>query len=248
MDKWSAVRRRIFSIIEPESSGEKKYRIYNYVMLLSIIGSLMPLVTHEHKPWLVALDIITCIIFIFDYIARWVCADMSHEERGKRAFFDYPFTPMAIVDLLSILPSLALISPAFKVLRMSRFFKIVRVFKFIRYYAPLQLLLKVVRKEAKTLETVLLFALFYILICALVIFNVESSPQFDTFYDAFYWACCTLTTVGYGDIYPVSDIGRAVSMISSVVGIALVALPSGIITSAYLDELRASKGKNDQSE
>ena len=77
----------------------------------------------------------------------------------------------------------------------------------------------------------------YILIAALVIFNVE--PQtFDNFFEAIYWACVSLTTMGYGDIYPVTAAGRLVTMVSSFVGIAIVALPSGIITAGYMDEIR----------
>ncbi len=71
---------------------------------------------------------------------------------------------------------------------------------------------------------------------------------FEDFFDAFYWAACTLTTVGYGDIYPVSDVGRLICIISSMVGIAIIALPSGIITAGYLDKLRASKEKKDTEE
>ena len=79
-------------------------------------------------------------------------------------------------------------------------------------------------------------------------FNAEEeiNPEtgellFDTFFDAFYWAACTLTTVGYGDLYPISDIGRVISILSSLVGIAIIALPSGIITAGYMDELRERK-------
>ena len=73
--------------------------------------------------------------------------------------------------------------------------------------------------------------------------NPETGKHlFDDFFDAFYWAACTLTTVGYGDIYPVSDIGRLISIISSIVGIAIIALPSGIITAGYIEELNARKG------
>jgi voltage-gated potassium channel len=68
---------------------------------------------------------------------------------------------------------------------------------------------------------------------------------FDNFFDAFYWAACTLTTVGYGDIYPISSIGRVISIISSIVGIAIIALPSGIITAGYMDEV---KKRNEQKQ
>lgn len=79
-------------------------------------------------------------------------------------------------------------------------------------------------------------AIAYIVVSALVIFNVEPD-SFETFFDAIYWATVSLTTVGYGDIYPVSTIGRIVTMISSVFGIAIIALPSGIITGGYLNEI-----------
>ena len=83
----------------------------------------------------------------------------------------------------------------------------------------------------------------YILLSALIMFQVEPE-SFKTFFDAIYWAVVTLTTVGYGDLYPVSDIGRVVSMISSVMGIAIVALPTGIITAGYMSEL--NKDNNTQ--
>ena len=79
-------------------------------------------------------------------------------------------------------------------------------------------------------------AVAYVLVSALVIYNVEPE-SFETFFDAIYWATISLTTVGYGDIYPVSTIGRIVTMISSVFGIAIIALPSGVITAGYLAEI-----------
>ena len=84
-------------------------------------------------------------------------------------------------------------------------------------------------------------------------FNAEEeiNPEtglylFDSFFDAFYWAACTLTTVGYGDLYPVSHVGRVISIISSMVGIAIIALPSGIVTAGYIDELRNRKEAKDE--
>lgn len=241
-------RFELFSIIEKDESGSIKSRIYDYFMLGCILLSLVPLTTRSGGNTLLIIDKATCVIFIIDYVLRWMTADLRSNRKGVSAFVAYPFTAMAIVDLLSILPSLSLIGPAFKVLRISRLFRIFRVFKFIRYYEPLQIMLAVVRREGKTLFAVLLFAIFYILICALVMFNIESTPYFEEFFDAVYWACCTLTTVGYGDIYPVSDLGRAFSMMSAIVGIALIALPSGIITSGYMDELRMRREQKEHNE
>lgn len=85
----------------------------------------------------------------------------------------------------------------------------------------------------------------YVIISALIVFNVEPDT-FGTFFDAIYWACVSLTTVGYGDIYPVTVVGRLVAMISSIFGISIVALPSGIITAGYMDQLK--EGIDEKSE
>ena len=92
----------------------------------------------------------------------------------------------------------------------------------------------------------LILALGYIVISALVVFNVEPD-SFDSFFDAIYWATVSLTTMGYGDIYPVTQIGRVVTMVSSLFGIAIVALPAGIITAGYMDELKNVADTKDEN-
>ena len=155
---------------------------------------------------------------------------------------------MAIIDLLSILPIFHMLVPTFKLFRVPRLLKILRVFKVIRYFEPLEIIFAVIRKQRTILLTVLSLAIFYIFITALIMFNAEEdiNPEtgeylFTTFFDAFYWAACTLTTVGYGDLYPISTIGRAISIVSSMVGIAIIALPSGIMTAGYIDELKSRR-------
>lgn len=238
------IRQRIYNIIEPRKEN-KLSRIYDFVMLIAIIVGVVPLMFRtEYKVfWL--FDIFSGICFIIDYILRWITFDFRSKTKKWWAFIIYPITPMAIIDMLSILPSINLLAPTFKIARVTRLMRVLRVVKVVRYFEPLEIVLSVMRKQRKILYTVLSLALFYILITAMIMFNAEEeiNPEtgkylFDNFFDAFYWAACTLTTVGYGDIYPVSDIGRVISVISSIVGIAIIALPSGIITAGYLDELR----------
>ena len=231
------IRNRINGIIEPRKSSTGS-RIYDWVMLLVICLSIVPLMFRRENHIFVIMDEVCCAVFIFDYLLRWITADLRTGRKGVAAFILYPFTKWAIVDLLSILPTFSLLAPSFKLFRIARLLKILRVVKFLRYYEPLQIMLRVIRKESQTLLTVLVMALFYVFCTALLIYNVNYEPMINTFFDAIYWAACTLTTVGYGDVYPVTMTGRVISMISAVVGIALIALPSGIITSAYLDELR----------
>ena len=117
-----------------------------------------------------------------------------------------------------------------------------RVFKATRYSRSVSIIIDVFRRSREPLKAVAGLAVVYILIASLVIFNVEPD-SFNSFFDAIYWATVSLTTVGYGDIYPLTVIGRSVAMISSVFGIAIVALPSGIITAGYL---AAIENKEDQ--
>ena len=155
---------------------------------------------------------------------------------------------MAIIDLLSILPSLSIVNNGFKalrVLRMIRTLRVFRVLKVVRYSTSFQIIGNVVRSSKESLIAVGVLAIGYIVVSALVIFNVEPD-SFDNFFEAVYWATVSLTTVGYGDIYPVSTLGRVITMVSSIFGIAVVALPAGIITAGYMNELK--KQKDDDNE
>ena len=223
-------------------------------MLIAIVVGILPLMFREQNRLFWFFDLFSGFCFVIDYFFRWVTADLNSNRNRIVAFLLYPITPMAIIDLLSILPTVNLLNPTFKVMRVSRLMKILRVIEFIRYFEPLSIILSVIRKQKKILCTVLSLAVFYVFITALIMFNAEEdiNPEtgqylFENFFDAFYWAACTLTTVGYGDIYPVSDLGRGISIISSMVGIAIIALPSGIITAGYMDELRSRKDQKDSA-
>lgn len=244
-------REQIRELIEPRNEGSFS-RVYDWVMLIAIVAGIFPLLFREQPKLFWYFDLLSGLCFVFDYLLRWITADLSSKRNRVVAFLIYPFTPMAIIDLLSILPTFNLISPTFKVVRVSRLLKILRVIKVVRYYEPLEIILAVIRRQSKILLTVFSLALFYIFITALIMFNGEEdinpatgSFLFNNFFDAFYWAACTLTTVGYGDLYPISDVGRVISIISSMVGIAIIALPSGIVTAGYLDELRSRKDSKD---
>lgn len=238
---------KINNIIEPNKES-KISQIYDCIMLIAIIIGVLPLMFRTQYKLFWYFDIMSCLCFVVDYILRWVTCGLRSNKKNWLAYVIYPFTPMAIIDLLSILPTINLLSPTFKVARISRLLKILRVVKVVRYFESLEIILSVIKKQRKILYTVLSLALFYTFITAMIMFNAEEdiNPEtgkylFDDFFDAFYWAACTLTTVGYGDLYPISDIGRIISIISSLVGIAIIALPSGVITAGYLDELRDRK-------
>lgn len=253
MNKFQKFRERVYDIIEPthDPKGDKLSFAYDIIMVVAICFGILPLMFKKQDSFLLSIDMFSLAWFLIDYVLRWLTADMRGYLRGWKAFVFYPFTLNAIVDLLSILPSfLKVLNPSFKLFRLSRLLKILRFFRFVRYYEPLQIVLAVLKKEGRTLLAVMGLAVSYIFVTALIMFNVEYENELDggkvmfgNIFDAIYWSACTLTTVGYGDIYPVSEIGRFISMVSAIVGVAIIALPSGIITAGYMDELKARREK-----
>ena len=239
-------RKRLYNTLESKNNSVYS-RIYAAFMFICIIVSIIPLAFREQNIVFDRMERIAVTVFIIDYLLRWMTADYQLPHRSKlAAFLLYPITPFAIIDLLSILPSFIVVHKALKLLRITRMFKILRVFKFIRYSQNVQMLFRVLKKERRILFTVFWIAIFYIIVTALIMFNVEDSAMFETYFDALYWATTTLTTVGYGDIYPATNIGRLISMFSAIFGVAVIALPSGVITASYLQELKESKKKNEE--
>ena len=231
-------KKRIFEIIEVADENDKYSRIYDTIMMFIIIISIFPLACKSGNIFLKNSEKRTVIIFIGDYILRLFTADLKL-KKGVLSYILYPVTPLAIIDLLSILPSITVLNNSLKLLkifRLFRTFRVLRVFKAIRYSKSLTIIINVFKKQKESLLAVGGLAIGYIFISALVIFNVEPNT-FNTFFDAIYWATVSLTTVGYGDIYAVSFAGKIITMISSVFGIAIVALPAGIVTAGYMDEI-----------
>ena len=124
-----------------------------------------------------------------------------------------------------------------KTIRLIRTFRVLRIFKSFRYSKNIQIILQVGKNSKKALIAVLYLAIGYIFVCALIIFNVEPD-SFNTFFDAI---TVSITTVGYGDIYPITTLGRIITMVSSFMGIAIVALPASIITAGYMKEIESDK-------
>ena len=240
------MRKRIFEIIETAKENDRWSNVYDIFMMFVIVASLIPLTSKNDLLVFTIIDKIAVVIFIVDYLLRLFSADYKL-HKGAFSFLLYPITPMAIIDLVCILPSLSIISNGFRILKVFRLFRtlrVFRVFKAVRYSKSIRMIKGVFKSQKKPLMTVGILAVAYVLISALVIFNVEPD-SFNNFFDSVYWATVSLTTMGYGDIYPVTTIGRVVTMISSVFGIAIIALPSGIITAGFMEELNK---KNDFDE
>ncbi len=251
--KARSFRLKLYRIIEQASNDDYLSLAYDIIMLIAIAVSIIPLMFVEDTHLFRIIEQVTVSFFIIDYILRWITADFRL-NKNRWSFVIYPFTGWAIIDLLSILPGLSILGRGFKLFRITRMLRIFRFLKFIRYSDKIQVLGRVLKKEKRVLLSVLGIAVFYVFLTALIMFNTEphinpttGTMTFGDFFDALYWATVTLTTVGYGDMVPVTDIGRLISMLSSVFGVAIIALPSGVITASYLDELRSIRKKKNNS-
>ena len=122
-----------------------------------------------------------------------------------------------------------------------------RVLRGVRYSKSLRIIGRVLRDSWEPLLAVGSLSVVYIGVSALVIFNAEPD-SFRNFFEALYWATVSLTTVGYGDIITVTAVGRAIAMVSSLIGIAIVALPSGIITAGYIKAIERERAEEEQAE
>ena len=237
------MRERIFNIVQRARPGDVVSHAYDVFIVAVAFLSIVPLMfrPQDMTPQMAAvmnmIDVVTVYLLFLDYILRWMTHDFKVGKAGKlgkggwRVFARYPFTPLAIIDMLAILPSLGVLPESLKFLR------VLRVTKMFRYSKNLTIVANVFRAQRNTLLSVLAVALMYIFVSGLVMF-VNEPNTFDNFFDALYWATTALTTVGYGDVYPVTDLGKFISMASSLFGIAVIALPAGIITGGFLEQVR----------
>ncbi|MCD8155461.1 MAG: potassium channel family protein [Clostridiales bacterium] len=236
------MKKRLFEIIEQGSDSDKVSKVYDFFMMAVILISLIPLTFKSSTVLLNWIDHITVGIFIIDYALRLFTAEQKL-NRGAASYILYPVTPMAILDLLCILPSFSTLTSGFrilKVVRLLRSLRVLRTFKALRYSKSIDIIINVIKKQGHALILVFGMAFGYVLISALIMFNVE--PEiFDTFFDAVYWATISLTSIGYGDITPITSIGRLITILSAFIGVAIIALPSGIITAGIMSEIQEKK-------
>ena len=235
-------KRRIYEVLEVSKFGDKSSRAYDQLMTVSIILGLIHMMLKKETTYTYWIEILTSFIFLTDYIARVYTADYKMGYKSYRAYIAYLFTPLAIFDFLSILPVIYLFTPVSSMIGLLRLFRIFRALKLIRYSKTMIIIANVIRKVKSQLMAVLILIIVYIFVSAMLIFQLEPN-LFNNFFDALYWATISITTIGYGDISPVTPIGRLITMCSALVGVAVIALPSGIITAAYMTVITKTKSK-----
>ena len=238
------MKKKLHAILNVDNSNSPLSKIYNLLNIMFSIVSIVPLLFHQQTETLWTIEVVAVIFFILDYFLRWLTADYELSESNKvKAYFIYPFTFYAIIDSLAILPFLTIINQSlrlFRLFRLSRSLRIFRVFRIFRHSKSLDLLIRTIKKIKDPLIIVGILTVTYIFISSLIVFNIEPDT-YPTFLEALLWATSSLTTATYGDIYPKSTLGQIISIISYLVGVGVVALPSSILTAGYINEVKNAK-------
>ena len=149
-----SLRRKIYEVIEVADKDDHDSLIYDRFMLVCIATSIEPLCFKETNALFIWLDRATVTVFIVDYLLRWWTVDLKYEKSGKWAFLRYPFSFFGIVDLLSMLPSLTMLSSGFKLFRLFRLNKALKALKFLRYSHSFELILNVIKREKRACGSV----------------------------------------------------------------------------------------------
>ncbi len=239
-----ALKKRIFEIIEVSRENDMASKAYDIMINIAIIVGLIPLTMKKGDDYTAIIDVLTLSIFVLDYLLRIYTSDYKMGVVSYKSYIANLMEPMSVIDLLSILPVFSFAFPGSTLIRLFKLFRVFRIFKLVRYSKTMTTIKNVMIRVRAPLGAVLILSIVYIIICALLMFQLEPN-SFETFLDACYWSTISLTTVGYGDYTPATDIGKAISSLSALVGVAVIALPSGIITAAYMREITKVKGKNE---
>lgn len=243
------VAERIFLIIEKAEEGDKASRIFDLFIISLIILNVTAVILESfiniqtrYSTEFKLFEVMSVIIFSIEYILRLHTAIYKYKNESKfKSRIHYIFSASAIIDLFAILPFyIPFIIPIdLRFLRILRTLRILRILKIQRYSNSLTLIGRVLRKKKEDLIVTLFITGLLLLLSASVMYYIESDAQPDSFPNiiaSFWWAIATLTTVGYGDVYPVTILGKILSGIIALLGIGIVALPTGIISSGFMNE------------
>ncbi len=232
-----SARARLFAFMEGNTRGGL---LYNHIMLGVTVLSLVPLAYKDTLPVFLLIDYLAFACFFTDYVLRLVTADYKYGTHSPSSFARYPFSFYAIVDLIAILASLPIMNSAYRMLRVVRLVRVLRVVRLFHYSKNIRIIARVISESKYSLAMVASLVAAYICITALVVFNIEPEA-FENYFEALYWSTMSLTTVGYGDVCVTTVAGRIVAMCSMFVGVAVIALPAGVITANYVEALRKER-------
>ena len=245
---------RLFVAQVLESSGEQinRGRYLDFCLVLLILINVIAIVIEsvqsiaiEYRIYFIWIEIISVGIFTIEYLARiWACVDKEKYRNSGDSHFKmrlkYVTSPLALIDLLAILPSYLMLFVSFD-LRFLRVIRLMRVFKLTRYSRAMQLLLQSFKEEASSLGAAFFIMAIVLILASCGIYLIEHDVQPDKFGsipESMWWAMATLTTVGYGDVVPITPLGRFFGGLITVLSMGMVAIPTGLLASSFSEQLR----------
>ena len=258
--RYKRAKSAVRTLLEDPTSRFKK--IFDLTIIFLILSSVFILiyeVKHPIPKWMDIYDIyVVSFVFLIEYLLRlWIYNDLSDEfiseyDRSIKLGMEfrvwktlaalsvkklsYVIKPAAIVDMLAILP-------AYRPLRVLRIFVLFRFLKLLRYTRSINQFVEVLANKRFELITLLILLMFVVTTGGIAIYVLEEThnPNINTIFDALYWSLVTISTVGYGDISPVSDFGRVISMVIILFGIAMLSFATSVIVSAFSEKLNELK-------
>lgn len=260
---YNATKKKVHGLLHPEIVGDKNWdKIINIfiivLIILNVVAVMLETVPSLHdeeyeKRFFHYFDLISVIIFTIEYILRvWSC---NHDPKYKHSFhgrLKYMLSPAALIDLAAILPFYIhrIVGLDLRMLRILRLLRFFRLFRLTAYTNAAHLVYRVFKSRVNELMLAFILTLFLIVIASCLVYFAEHDVQPDKFTSipaTMWWAVVTLTTVGYGDLYPITILGKIFASVVLLAGIGMLALPAGIITSGFLEEAKNSKKHKSQT-
>jgi voltage-gated potassium channel len=247
---------RIYRLIEKGSHGSKVNLLFDYgimsLIILNVIAvalDTVPEVRASLGHFLYQFEVVSVITFTLEYIMRIYVSDLTHPSSNRfKSVFKFVFSFYGLIDLCAIAPFYLpfLIKADLRFLRVLRLMRFLRILKINRYNNSLNLIGNVIKEKKTELAITGFIGLLILFLASFLIYYVEGEAQPDKFpniLSCFWWAIATLTTIGYGDVYPITSLGKVISSLIAILGIGLVALPTGIISAGFMEKL-GKKNKN----
>ena len=245
------IKTRVHEIIEGTRAGDPAHRSFEIFIITLITTNVLAVMLETEKAFhlrysgaLNKFDMFSVAIFTIEYLLRiWVCTSDERYRQPIIGRIKYAMSPLALVDLLAILPFyLPLVIPFdLRVLRAIRLIRLARLFKIGRYSEALKLFGKVLRAKKEELVAAVFILFILLVISSSLLYYVEHDAQPDKFSSipaSLWWGVVTLTTVGYGDIFPITPTGKFLGAIISLLGIGFFALPAGVLSAGFIEEIR----------
>jgi voltage-gated potassium channel len=249
-------RKRVYEIVECARPGDWPSRRFDFLIMSMIVLNIIAFVLETVEPiyndwhrvfwWIEAVSV---AVFTAEYLFRvWSCVENPRFASPILGRLRFAVTPMALVDLLAIVPFyLPMLGADARIVRAFRLFRLFRILKFGRYSRALQMLGNVIKKQREELIIATAVLTLLLLLASTMLYYAEHHAQPEAFPSipaAMWWAVATLTTVGYGDVYPVTVVGKLCASVTAVLGIGMFALPTGILGAGFVEEIEAARGKS----